>query len=823
MKHLSKMLLGVLIGGVLVSVALPTAYRDMCTLMVWFVVPGIMWSIALWSTKDECLEQVVSGFGITYVLNTMILLILQYFPGPLPPGSAYICLAICVAFPVALILKRRKSLELTQIKIRWPLILILLVGSFFRVGNAAYSEFEGDEALILLQAAESIGGRDDMLFWHKKGPVELLIPMLTWLGHGTVNEAIVRLPFIVMSVLFIVGSFLLSQRWQGKYAQVYVAGLVALNGYFIAYGRIAQYQSVVICMITLAFLCLERGKPKDVFLAGVFAGFAVLAHYDAVMALPALAYRFLTLSQSKWTSKVFWTQTALVTIGGVSIILPFYGPFLLSSGFSMAFSYLVGSRIGDGFLHNNLSNFVSVDAFYNSSYYLLSMSLLVFITGLRGWQRYSSKWVRLLIFVVIVACVTTFIWSDMWKSTSINWAFSPFFLLFMAGFLAPQHSHSQRTLWLWFGVPFLFYLFIVKDPRTHVYNIFPAWILLAAETLDIGSRWVLKRSHSVILGYWVAIGLVAIVLAGYPYFAFVSVGHDYIGHYPMTRPTFYKSLADVIPNNVYFGFPRYLGWKAIGQLYERGELQGSYASNQIPRITHWYTRYAPRTHCPHPDYYLIADPHPLILDSVEISKDILAEDYQLAGLVTVRDTPTIYIYERDRDDISPTVYRAEDIASGFDQLTALDRWVGGAIPRQYVPTDIRFENGIRLLGYHIPEYHVAPGDTFPLTLYWETDELIPQYYSVFVHVIRDGVQQLGVGGGGPNCGASPTPLWVPGDTILDLHEVNVFSEANCDDCGVFIGMYDLFTGERLAVYRDGQKMLGDTVNLTTIEVSSLGE
>ncbi|MBN1874400.1 MAG: glycosyltransferase family 39 protein [Anaerolineae bacterium] len=825
MSYLRKIILGIFGFCLLAYIFMPAMLTDILTLIFFFIAPGIAWSLALSASEDKWLEQGVIGFGLVYILNIMSLLVLHYIPGPIPRAVIFIWGTLCIIFPIVLIWRRRAILTTLRIDGNWIFIVIVLIGSLFRLINAAYSEIEGDEALILLQSAQAIGGRDDMLFWHKKGPAELLLAILSWLGHNTINEATLRMPFVLASVMMMIASYVLSRHWQGKYASIFTIALVALNGYFIAYGRIAQYQSIMLYFIVLAFLSLERGRPRDVFLSGIFAGGALLAHYDAIMAMPALAYRFWTIRTTRGTMKTFWSRTLLIVTGGLICTVPFYLPFFCSSGFSMAFSYLTKARLGSGFLHNNLVNSIAVDAFYNSSYYLLGISILLVVTVLRTWHYYSPKWLRLPLLFLIFAAVTVLIWPDVWARDAVNWAFLPFSLLIIACFFAPRLSHSEQTIWLWFGVPFLFYLFVVKDPRTHIYNIFPAWILLIADALSTIQTWAMEHTiHSVRWVYHTLLVVAAVMIMGYPYVAFVDIDRDFLGHYPEARPAFYKTLINKVPVNVYFGFPRQLGWKVIGQLYERDELHGIYTSNQIPRVTHWYTYYAPRTQCSTPEYYFVANPHPEILDAVAISDEVIAKEYGLVGLVTVKDVPTITIYQRGKETaIFPRRYKAEDFVDDFDQSTTPDRWAKGFVPQAYTPTNIQFENGMHILGYTMSDSHVAAGTTFSLTLYWQTNQLIEDNYIVFVHLIRDGIEQQGTGDGLPDCAALPTPLWVPGDTVLDLHEITVYPEASCDACGLFVGIYDLFTGERVPVYLDGQKMEGDTVYLTAVEVSTQGD
>ena len=60
-----------------------------------------------------------------------------------------------------------------------PLAIILGLALVLRAGNLGYSEFQGDEALAMLAAAEGVEGHGNALFLRAKGPAE---------GHRSVSQ-----------------------------------------------------------------------------------------------------------------------------------------------------------------------------------------------------------------------------------------------------------------------------------------------------------------------------------------------------------------------------------------------------------------------------------------------------------------------------------------------------------------------------------------------------------------------------------------------------------------------------------------------------------
>ena len=96
--------------------------------------------------------------------------------------------------------------------------------------------------------------------------------MATWTLSGTINEWQARLPFSFAGILGIVALYLLGRRWFNEQIALVAALLLAINGYFVGFGRIVQYQSFVLAMTALALLALWRwseGKSRRWLVAGV--------------------------------------------------------------------------------------------------------------------------------------------------------------------------------------------------------------------------------------------------------------------------------------------------------------------------------------------------------------------------------------------------------------------------------------------------------------------------------------------------------------------------------------------------------------------------
>lgn len=97
-----------------------------------------------------------------------------------------------------------------------------------------------------------------------------------------IDEWGARLPFALANVLAVVALYELGRAGIGLRAAVWVAVLTVLNGFFLAFGRIVQYQSLVLALSTLGLLmALRYQQTRDrryVWLCALFLGGGALAH-----------------------------------------------------------------------------------------------------------------------------------------------------------------------------------------------------------------------------------------------------------------------------------------------------------------------------------------------------------------------------------------------------------------------------------------------------------------------------------------------------------------------------------------------------------------
>ncbi len=775
-------------------------------LSVLWLLPAISWAIVL--RYDRVATRIVFGAGLALLVSGLLTLLLVYLPGAFPVVLApwiYGLVGVGLPFGIERLSGSQKcfkgiarspscsgsldpdraKLDLLRLSNRcrsaqpsdttvkreehsaWNLALVLVcvVAALFRFPMLGYSEFQGDEALIMGRAAQILAGERDQIFLHQKGPVEILMPVALWSLTETASEGLVRVPFALVGVLAVVAVACLGARWFDPRAGVLAGLLVAGNGFLLAFSRIVQYQNVVVAMGALSLLAMthyaKKGRLRDIVLAAGFMAYGLLAHYDAILFAPAalwLLVQGLINQHMSVPRKKRVYEIAMAALLGLLILSAFYLPFVLNPNFAQTFSYLAEDRLGSGgLLHNNLAKVWKMSTFYNALYYVLALLLLVFV-GAVGWVR------------------------------------------------------SARA-WLYFGVPFVFYLFLVFDPRTHVYTFYPGAAVLAAAFLtkvwdwlqDVSLRW--RR-----LWMGVAVGWY-ILSAGYLALVFINHTPEYKREWPQSQHPLYPTTYKALPLFGFFGFPYRAGWKAVQGLYAQGVITGTYASNEEPEVTTWYVRDGARTLCNQPDLYIIAEN---VQDEIAVDEEELQRDYGLIAQILVEGRPKLHIYRRrvnagSAASITDTlVVDAASYERSFDRGTTFAAQVPPRVIGAH-PVGAQFGDVAYLVGYDISPLdetastQVRPGDDLRITLYWEALEPTPYNYQVFTHLVAEG-ELIAQHDGAPACAHRPTSGWEPGMMIRDEHIVEIPSVREGSfhlpgrsvvRVGLYTGMYDLITLDRL--------------------------
>jgi hypothetical protein len=126
-----------------------------------------------------------------------------------------------------------------------------------------------------------------------------------------------------------------------------------------------------------------------------------------------------------------------------------------------------------------------------------------------------------------------------------------------------------------------------------------------------------------------------------------------------------------------------------------------------------------------------------------------------------------------------------------------------------IQLNARFGSAITLAGYTLD-----PGETvrrgrdqqLQVTLFWQAAEPPAEALTVFTQLLGSDGRVAAQHDGPPDDGAQPTSGWVPGDTVVDAHAIQIDRSLPAGEYKLITGMYDPKTGQRLTL-PDGENYL----------------
>jgi 4-amino-4-deoxy-L-arabinose transferase-like glycosyltransferase len=140
-----------------------------------------------------------------------------------------------------------------------------------------------------------------------------------------------------------------------------------------------------------------------------------------------------------------------------------------------------------------------------------------------------------------------------------------------------------------------------------------------------------------------------------------------------------------------------------------------------------------------------------------------------------------------------------------EQLANISQWVDATF---FHPSG----GQIKLLGYDTPVEAAQPGQTVPVTLYWEAIEPFDQDYSVFLHLVDAHDLVAAQRDAFPGMGTLSAQWLEPGQRWAERRVIVIPETAFSPNETVFeVGVYDYITGERLAVADAAGQIAGDHV------------
>nr|WP_290668588.1 glycosyltransferase family 39 protein [Ardenticatena sp.] len=840
-----------LVAYAILLAPLSLTLKSLAVLVLTAYVPGALlveWLIGGGENRPEWWERILYSIATGYGVAVLLTLLLSYLPGGVQAWQMAVAYTALTALLLwALWRRERPPFTSPTPTDAWPslwqkadrrwvvagMVTLFLVGAFFRLPNLGYSEFQGDEARAALRAAGVLQGYEEVLLIHKKGPTEILLPTNVYALSGRLNEAAARLPFAIANIAGLFALFLFGWRLFGPITGWTAAMLLALDGYFIGFSRIVQYQSIVFLTMVLTVFIMYRTtrvateRVRYWVLAALILATGTLSHYEAVVvALPSLLFVGVFLWRREPLIHIVRQLLPALLVGAITLAL-FYVPFVLHPNFAATYVYLTERRIGGEFPYNNLADFFLRTTVYSTTYYVVLMiGLAVVGLVLAYWRGMGRK--ALLPSLLLVAGMVVTSLDPTWLTIGGRDYTVLFFTgAFLLAWLMPRMRYEERIVWIWFGAAMILSIFLTEKPRSHVYIFFMPWALLNGLVLErafhaLRARWGVQRAA----GLGIALTALAVAVFGtYAYFYFVYNQVEILRTWHENRPPGFWVVYDEPDDKALFGFPLRNGWKVVGTLYAQGVLNDIYETNEKEAwVPDWYTRGQERCLRDHTVFFFIDNLEPEGDEERRLLHEKLQTEYQLFGTVVINGQPRMEIYRKSETPIEPQTFYVEDVEAFFDNTLSAPNFPlddPTILPVIDHPLNVRLGESIWLKGFSIDRTTAKPGDMLNLTLYWKTTENLFERYTVFNQVIDfEGGKMIGQRDGEPGCDKFPTSKWKPNELVIDRYRIPIFADAPPGTYPLITGMYQREQGYRLEMFSEDGQPLGNYFQLTTITVEA---
>lgn len=420
-----------------------------------------------------------------------------------------------------------------------PFILLFLLAIHFKFVNLGYSDYQGDEGKAMY--SPSITNIGQYLMEQRKGPLQFLTTYTYSLfDQDYSNYFLARFPFALASLLSVFFFYKTAKLFFGVRAAYIGTLLFILNGLFIAFGRIVQYQSYVILFSILAvyFFALmhfdSKWKVAGLYYGALFWALGLLAHYDAVFIFPIALY--LVGSWIKTNQNIKFTLKHLILASILPALLcgAFYIPYVLNLSDSTSKYWATRISGGDEKISSSIYTFVLYNQYFVLYAYMFFFGLFTVFAAI----NFNSKKFMMNIFAFV----------------------------------------------LWVLVPFVFMEFFVNVPGTHFYTyLIPLLMLFGAGIAFITN---IQRANLIIIPVFVAFFVLHIVVQ---HLIFVDNSKVYpwedesLGIIKFERPNkdYHLSL---------FGYPYQAYWKDVSAYLAQQPIKDTFSSSEKDSVTDIYIK-----------------------------------------------------------------------------------------------------------------------------------------------------------------------------------------------------------------------------------------
>ena len=133
------------------------------------------------------------------------------------------------------------------------LVFILVLSFLIRFVGVGYSNFYGDETKVFY--LDKTIPAFEFFMDQRKGPMQFFVVWLVEKFSGVPDELYTRLPFAFAGFLSVVVFYLLSKKLFNDKVALLSTILFSFSGFNIAFSRTVQYQSFLILLAYLLYIC----------------------------------------------------------------------------------------------------------------------------------------------------------------------------------------------------------------------------------------------------------------------------------------------------------------------------------------------------------------------------------------------------------------------------------------------------------------------------------------------------------------------------------------------------------------------------------------
>lgn len=549
----------------------------------------------------------------------------------------------------------------------WFLLICLSViafSVFARAEGIGYSNFQGDEVNTVDFLYEMNDGVLNYLLAQKRGPIQYIINILNVSLFGYKNEFLIRFPYAVFGTLALVTFYLVARKIYDDKTAFITSTLLAINGLFIAFARITQYQALMYFVVPIGALVFIKSIDKKNYRLGILSGlimsFSFLTHYDTLSVVPFFVAIYLSLLVEK--HRFAFKHAVLFFLAFFVPAMLYYVPFYLGQSFEETTSSYLGNRLfGGGFMPRTEITLKLITMYIPKFH--IHMLFVLAIFSILSYAKYFKENSLLLVgkllkkelvYQIYIFLVLLVLFSSIFSLYPIKPRSSSLLVIGASVaigtllILNQKVKYYKKAIIIWFLGAYSFYFFVMKDPRTHVYVSFIPLFFLAADGFIKFLNLIRQKAlYNLML---VAFIIVLLFVSGVNYVIFIDKNPEYPwwGKSFLNWPIYQIKRVRHEKIEGVFGFNNYRGWEMIAGLFNKGCLVGNFKSNEKDSITYFYTR---RHQVPIDSNYavtnqvdnviIIEGPHSWIYVTPKEP-----DDFVLLKTINSNDYPVTYIYGR---------------------------------------------------------------------------------------------------------------------------------------------------------------------------------